>query len=556
MRSCVRRSSPGAARRRMTQARGASTCARSWRWGDRWPPTRSSREAGRVLGRPRRTRRARSRRSRPRWSAGDDAAARVAHGARDDALAGDGGHLLAAARARDGARLGARACSRAARPRCSRAGCWPRSRRGGAIRGAAGPRSPRCARTIPRSWRGTSSRSGPRPRVPGRWRATCGARCTTARATAAAGRRAAQAALTAGEPEVALALVRARGRGDAPRRACGAAAPPSRSPRSVSSGAPRRRRSACRRRIAYLDDALRADLARPLVSAWLRAGNVERARRPPRRAGALDDDQTIGWLALYDGDLVGGAAPPRARHRARRGAHRRARRARPHERGAARGTGRGLPRAGAPRHRRRRGALRGRSPTACGDAAPALLATAARLATQSGNADRSLCDIGRGSSTQHAAAPEVPEALLELARALRARAASCRPRSRRYESLLIDHPGSAMVPQARRELEQAARTYSGGASERAPSARGARRARAAGAACMARGSRVAPRAAQSLLVPMDDAQTQPPQGVRARPSRRIKYVRSAPSGCSTIAAGRFLLPDAAGPPPRGRARRA
>src|SRR5690606_15837463 len=49
---------------------------------------------------------------------------------------------------------------------------------------------------------------------------------------------------------------------------------------------------------------LRTDLAQPLVTAWLRNGEVERAREAVAASGSLEDDQTIGWLALYDGDLV------------------------------------------------------------------------------------------------------------------------------------------------------------------------------------------------------------------------------------------------------------
>jgi tetratricopeptide (TPR) repeat protein len=86
------------------------------------------------------------------------------------------------------------------------------------------------------------------------------------------------------------------------------------------------------------------------------------------------------------------------------------------------------------------------------DAAPVLLAVAARLATASGDSKRAV-RYWEQVVTHHASAAEAPEALLELARAL-VRAGDTAGATARYESLIIDHAGSAMVPQARRELER------------------------------------------------------------------------------------------------------
>jgi tetratricopeptide (TPR) repeat protein len=201
----------------------------------------------------------------------------------------------------------------------------------------------------------------------------------------------------------------------------------------------------------YLDNAQRAELARPLVGAWLRSGNVERAREVASRAGDLDDDEVIGWLALYDGDLT------EARKRLVRATTRDA---------SLTDALAVLARTKVPAHAGLGAAFlalaRRDSANAVlrfagladslPDAAPALLATAARVSTALGTTADAVRYWTRIVS-QHATAPEVPEALLELARAA-VRARDTATATARYETLLIDHPGSAMVPQARRELER------------------------------------------------------------------------------------------------------
>lgn len=269
-------------------------------------------------------------------------------------------------------------------------------------------------------------------------------------ADAKAGTRAAQAALASGEPDVALELL-AR-----------VAKPLSERERAEqllqfeveALGALGRAAEATARIDAsdrWLDDATRTELARPLVSAWLRAGDVEAAREAAARAGTLDDDQTIGWLALYEGDLA------EARRRLVRSTQR----------------DRALTDALAVLARTRTvrhvglgeaflALARQDSTEAIGrfagladslpDAAPALLATAARLATRTG-VDTLAVRYWTEIVDEHAAAPEVPEALLEVARAL-TRRDDLAAAIQQYETLLIDHSGSAMVPQARRELEK------------------------------------------------------------------------------------------------------
>ncbi len=265
-----------------------------------------------------------------------------------------------------------------------------------------------------------------------------------------AGARAARAALSAGEPAVALELAARAGREQpAAERARHLLAI------EVAALGELGRPADAARRVAdaetHLDDALRAELARALVGAWLRAGDVERARDAATRADVLDDDQVIGWLALYDGDLA------EARRRLVRAITRDA---------ALTDALAILARTRAPRHpglgaaflalaRRdtaeataRFAALADSLP----DAAPALLATAARLGAASGNGTLAV-RYWEQVAAQHGSAPELPEALLELARAA-VRAGDTASAAARYESLLIDHSGSAMVPQARRELER------------------------------------------------------------------------------------------------------
>lgn len=201
----------------------------------------------------------------------------------------------------------------------------------------------------------------------------------------------------------------------------------------------------------WLDADARAELARPLVTAWLRAGNVERARTAAEQAGALDDDATIGWLALYEGDLV------EARRRLVRAT---ARDAALTDALAVLARTRVLTHAGlgaafltlARRDTAAASARFAALADSLPDAAPVLLATAARLASASGDSKRAV-RYWEQVVAQHASAAETPEALLELARAL-VRADDLAGATARYESLIIDHSGSAMVPQARRELER------------------------------------------------------------------------------------------------------
>ena len=123
-----------------------------------------------------------------------------------------------------------------------------------------------------------------------------------------AARRAASAALAGGDAAGALALLERA----AQARAAGGAAPSS---AAIADAALLRvrvlaalGRAADAERVAAeaaprVDAGDRARLAGALADAWVSAGDVTRARAALAVAGARDDAPVAGWLALYAGDL-------------------------------------------------------------------------------------------------------------------------------------------------------------------------------------------------------------------------------------------------------------
>ena len=198
-----------------------------------------------------------------------------------------------------------------------------------------------------------------------------------------------------------------------------------------------------------------------LVAAWIRTGRLDRAE------GALGADSSVealalrGWVHLYRGDLQSGErrvphrGAVRGRPRRRDGAHRDAGAARADRRGAEPGAGRRAARAGA-----RRFGGRGRGAAACGRAAtdggrPDVLLLAGRIAarlggSQEGTAVELFDDVVRTGGAGAAA----PAAELEWARLL-LRQAKAADAVAHLEHLILTYPASAVVPEARRELERA-----------------------------------------------------------------------------------------------------
>lgn len=275
----------------------------------------------------------------------------------------------------------------------------------------------------------------------------------TARRDPAAGLRAAQASLASGDAASALALADEAGAllpdGERATRALPVAV------RALGElGRAREASERVERAAPLLDDAARGDLAPLLVTAWLRAGDVDRARAVAERAGALDDDATLGWLALYEGDLVD------ARRRLVRTNALATRDLALTDALAvlARTRATSSPPLGAAflALARRDTAAAVRQFAALGaalpDAASVVLALAARLAA-AGDRTTEAMRYWEMIATTYAKTPEAPEALLELGRGL-ARAGDRGAAAARYETLLLEHAGSALAPQARRELEQ------------------------------------------------------------------------------------------------------
>lgn len=190
--------------------------------------------------------------------------------------------------------------------------------------------------------------------------------------------------------------------------------------------------------------------ARTIAWAWIRAGDVDRARAALVDAPLDAEDAVAGWLALFEGDLDG--ARVALRHTDAPGQDAITALALLNRTREPRAPGVGnaflaLARADSAR------AARGFEAAArdLPEAAPLLLAIAARIETRRGQDGRGV-SLWTRVAEEHAEAPEAPEAFLELARAARRRGDIPGTRQR-LEHLILTYPSSALVPQARRELD-------------------------------------------------------------------------------------------------------
>ncbi|MDQ8145811.1 MAG: hypothetical protein P3A32_06285 [Gemmatimonadota bacterium] len=260
--------------------------------------------------------------------------------------------------------------------------------------------------------------------------------------------RGAQAALRAGDAATALALVRGAGAGDSTARVDVAV------PLELEALARLGRGAEVTARLAAESAALGPDrvrsMQRVVAWAWIRAGDVPRARAALAGATLDAEDEVAGWLALYEGELA--AARQALRH------------VTTPDQDVVRALAL-LNRTTAPRAPAVGAAFLalGRADTTDAvrrfesaaadlpDAAPVLLAMAARLETGRG-ADGRARRLWQRVATEHAAAPEAAEAQLEWARGLR-RAGDGDGAREHLEHLILTYPGSALVPQARRELD-------------------------------------------------------------------------------------------------------
>ena len=201
----------------------------------------------------------------------------------------------------------------------------------------------------------------------------------------------------------------------------------------------------------FLRPADRAPLDRVLAWGWIRAGDVTRARELLAHSDSGDAD-ALGWIALYDGNLAGARkslrpeveSSPEALAALALLARTRADTA-PITGRAFLALARGDTAAAA--------AAFAQAATELGDAAPLLLATAARLYA-SHHSDTQAIALWSTIVQKSSDAPEAPEAELDWARALR-HGGQTQEAIDRLEHLILTYPQSALLPQARRELELA-----------------------------------------------------------------------------------------------------
>lgn len=203
----------------------------------------------------------------------------------------------------------------------------------------------------------------------------------------------------------------------------------------------------------YLAPGQRMRLARTVASAWVRAGDIPRARAALRAAGEdADSSEAAGWLALYEGRLgdaralLKGARDAGPELAFALGIVARTRGDSARELGSAfLALARGDTTSAATQFV----SAAERQP----EAAPALLSAAARLLAAHGD-EKGAELLWQRIVAQHANAPEAAESELEWARTLRRRGDTAGAIVH-LEHLILSAPQSALLPQARRELELA-----------------------------------------------------------------------------------------------------
>ena len=205
-------------------------------------------------------------------------------------------------------------------------------------------------------------------------------------------------------------------------------------------------------RSAALDPVTRGDAVRAVAWAWVRMGDVPRARATLARGGEESDERSAAWMALYEGDLKTARTGLRRLDEVTRDAVL-ALSVLARTRGEkSEGIGRAFL---ALARSDTAGAAKEFEATAKDivDASPLLLAIAARLYRSTPDSAKSEV-IWDSLIKSHAQSPEAAEADLEWAKVLR-RHGKGPAAIARLEHLILTYPQSALVPQARRELEMA-----------------------------------------------------------------------------------------------------
>jgi len=201
----------------------------------------------------------------------------------------------------------------------------------------------------------------------------------------------------------------------------------------------------------YLPPGQHARMARLLASAWVRSGDLARARQALRTAGADgDSSDAAGLIALYEGrldaarTLLRGSRDQSADMALVLGIVSRVRGDSAPQLGAAfLALARGDSTAAAQRFVE----AAERHP----EAASAILLAAARVHAARNDAKRAI-PVWQRIVERYASAPEAAEAELEWARALR-RGGDTAGAISHLEHLILNAPESALLPQARRELD-------------------------------------------------------------------------------------------------------
>lgn len=201
----------------------------------------------------------------------------------------------------------------------------------------------------------------------------------------------------------------------------------------------------------YLDADTRDRLTKDVAWGWIRMGNMAKAKALLASSGLDVDGEAEGWIALYQGDLAtarkrlkpsdDAASPPLVLALAL------LQRTKADSAPAVGQAFLALARADTAAA----AAAFEQAASAVPDAATLLLATAAQL--DADRHDARAVTLWQLIVQQHADAPEAPEAELEWARALR-RSGQASAAVDRLEHLILTYPQSALVPLARRELDE------------------------------------------------------------------------------------------------------
>ena len=215
-------------------------------------------------------------------------------------------------------------------------------------------------------------------------------------------------------------------------------------------GRPQEADSALAAGASLLDPDTQSDAMRAIAWGWVRLGDLQKARDALARTTGDPDERATAWIALYEGDLKTARTGLRRIEETSRDAvlamallARTRADSSPKAGSAFLALARADTLRAAQMFEEVSGELR--------DATPLLLGIAARLLAATPDSARSLT-IWRVIVEQHPTAPEAAEAELEWARALRRRGDRTEAIAR-LEHLILTYPQSALVPQARRELE-------------------------------------------------------------------------------------------------------